>query len=43
MAPNGKCPSCGQRIGSKPGQPTTPHSLPDNPNKACKGGTTLPL
>lgn len=43
MAPQGKCPSCGQRIGTKPGEPAKPHSLPDNSNKICAGGTTVPL
>lgn len=43
MAPNGKCPSCGQRVGSNPGQPTPVHSIPGNNNKKCAGGTTKPL
>lgn len=43
MAPQGKCPSCGQRVGSKPGQPTPVHSILTSANKKCPGGVTKPL
>lgn len=43
MTPQGKCPTCGQLIGSKPGEQTPVHSVRDNPNKACAGGVTKPL
>jgi len=43
MAPQGKCPTCGQRIGTKPGEQTPVHSMPGNQNKQCPGGITKPM
>lgn len=43
MTPNGKCPTCGQRVGSEPGKPTPVHSTPDSASKKCPGGVTKPL
>jgi hypothetical protein len=43
MAPQGRCPTCGQLIGSRPGRKTPVHSLPDSPSKKCPGGTTVPM
>lgn len=42
MAPQGKCPTCGLRIGTKPGEPTPVHSA-QGQQGPCKGGVTKPL
>lgn len=42
MAPQGKCPSCGARVGSKPGQATPVHSV-EGTQRKCAGGVTKPL
>lgn len=36
----GTCPSCGQGVGSPPGQPTTGHQKPHPSRETCPGGTT---
>lgn len=42
MAPQGKCPVCGARIGTQPGQPTPVHAK-EGTQKMCQGGITKPL
>jgi len=32
------CPSCGQTVGSDPGEPVTAHQKPDGSREKCPGG-----
>jgi hypothetical protein len=42
MPPNGKCPACGARIETKPGERTPVHAK-EGTQKMCQGGITKPL
>lgn len=34
-----RCPSCGQIVGSDPGESVSEHQFPDGSRKRCPGGT----